>query len=78
MNNGKSEEKIKVKKPKCDFCNKKLKLVHYDCDCGGKFCEKHRLLQSHNCKNYQEKIRKRKELLKLNNPVIEFKKLIMI
>ena len=72
----KEKEIKKKKKLRCNFCNKKLKMIHYDCKCGGKFCEKHRLIQMHNCKNYNEYIKEKKDILKLNNPKIELKKLI--
>ena len=68
----------KNKKLRCDFCNKKLGLIYFNCKCDGNFCEKHRLIQSHNCKKINENKDEKKELLKKNNPKIEFSKLIMI
>ena len=50
-------EKEIIKK-KCSFCNKKLKIISYDCRCGGRFCDKHRLTHSHKCKGIEEKMAK--------------------
>lgn len=33
----------------CDFCNNKLKIVNFNCDCKGTFCIKCRLPEKHNC-----------------------------
>ena len=58
---------------KCSFCNKKLKIISYNCDCNGVFCEKHRLRHSHNCI-----IIKNKEILKTQNPQVIPQKVIKI
>ena len=68
-----------TKKPtklRCHFCKKKLPLIHYDCKCGHKFCQKHLNPHSHNCNfDYKEmgqnKIRK-------ENPKIVAEKIIKI
>lgn len=42
-----------VKKKYCDFCKKKLPSIPFKCrHCGGLFCGKHRLPESHNCKEF--------------------------
>lgn len=35
---------------KCFFCEKKVKILGFDCKCGNHYCLKHRLPESHNCK----------------------------
>ena len=56
---------------RCYFCNKKLKLIYYNCDCNNKFCEKHRYKHIHNCNN----VDKYKKILEMNNPKISPSKL---
>ena len=34
---------------KCSFCNKKLGLIYFNCQCNGTFCNKHRYTHSHQC-----------------------------
>ena len=63
---------------KCSFCNKKLKLISFDCKCGGKFCSNHRYMNSHNCNIINEKKNIYKEKIKKNNPEINPPKLIKI
>ena len=48
----KSKEKVKKKKIKCSLkkCKKKLKLTNLVCKCNNRFCDKHRLPESHDCK----------------------------
>jgi len=67
----------KIKK-KCYFCKKKLKIINYDCKCGGKFCEKHRLMQSHQCEYIQQNTIEKKKIIEKNNPKIELNKVINI
>ena len=50
------EENNKIKnkkknKNRCAFkgCKKKLKLINLECKCKKRFCDKHRLPESHNC-----------------------------
>jgi AN1-type zinc finger protein 5/6 len=59
-----------MEKKRCSFCNKKLKIIYFNCDCDGLFCDKHRLRQSHNCS-----ITKDKKVLTQQNPQIIPKKL---
>jgi len=42
----------KKKKNRCAFkgCKKKLKLTNLECRCKNRFCDKHRLPESHKCK----------------------------
>ena len=51
-------------------CNKKLKMIKYDCKCGGTFCDKHRLMHSHNCVDLKNKKERVKIQIKENNPII--------
>jgi len=51
-----------AKKPSCDYkkdtpdkCKGKLTPIIGDCGfCGGHFCSKHRMLESHNCPNLED------------------------
>ena len=67
-------------KPRCSLegCNKKLKLITFNCNCGGNFCSEHRYTTSHNCPLLEEKKKSCKEMLKDNNPVVGFSKVIKI
>ena len=52
------KKKSKHKKNRCPFseCNKKLGLIGgFDCDCGKKFCGKHRYPHIHGCKTNNKK-----------------------
>ena len=42
----------KKKKNRCSLkgCKRKLKLTNIECRCKNRFCDKHRLPESHNCK----------------------------
>ncbi|KAF1988229.1 AN1-type zinc finger protein [Aulographum hederae CBS 113979] len=48
------------KKPTCDYkkdakCNAQVQRIVGECGfCGGKFCSKHRLLESHQCPNLED------------------------
>ena len=70
----KVEEKPKKKKLKCSFCNKKLGMITFSCDCGGLFCSNHRYTHTHNCRLKMETQKKIKENIIMNNPKIDFKK----
>jgi len=61
----------KSKKEKCFQCNKKLKLIHFTCRCGHKFCIHHQLPHNHNCP-YDSKKDKKAEIKK-NNPKLNTK-----
>ena len=39
----------KLRKNRCQICNKKCGLILIECKCGGKFCLKHRYIDSHKC-----------------------------
>lgn len=58
----------KKKKARCNNCNKKIKIMSFDCKCNGLFCSQCRYADSHNCsfdwKNHERNI------LKKNNPQI--------
>jgi len=68
-----SEKKVivtepKKKKPRCHFCNKKLKMteLNFKCKCGPNFCLQHASPHSHNCSyNY---LKDKQALIQRNNP----------
>ena len=62
----------------CEGCKKKLKLIHFDCQCGGKFCSTHRYMNAHNCPLIQKNKNTCKETIKANNPEVNFSKVIKI
>lgn len=70
----KPSDKKKVKKNKCSFCKKKLGMIYFDCECGGKFCSIHRYTHTHNCKCISEKKEKNIKSITDNNPTIQFQK----
>jgi predicted nucleic acid binding AN1-type Zn finger protein len=41
----------KKKKPRCSFegCNKKLTITDMVCRCGNKYCQLHRVPETHDC-----------------------------
>ena len=53
MNNSENQEsikKIKKKKPRCSFCNVKIKIFsNINCRCDKFFCKKHFLPENHEC-----------------------------
>ncbi len=65
------EKKTKIKKERCHFCNKKLKMINFTCRCNHKFCINHQSPHSHNC-TYDFKKEKQNEIKK-NNPIIQTK-----
>jgi len=72
------DKKVKVKRCSYEKCNKKLRLIEFDCKCGGKFCPQHRYTTSHNCPALEDKKKTCKEMLSYNNPAVEFNKVIKI
>ena len=55
-------KKHKKSKKRCNFigCKKKLKLSDLECNCGFRFCSKHRLPELHLCiQNFKEKNREK-------------------
>ena len=65
------------KKKKCfnDGCNKKTSKIIGDCNyCNNKFCDKHRLPESHNCTKLDEccKLAKEQNEIKLYHKVSSF------
>ena len=62
----------------CEGCKKKLKLIYFDCQCGGKFCITHRYMNSHNCPCIENKKNTHKKIIKENNPEVNFNKVIKI
>jgi AN1-type zinc finger protein 5/6 len=61
---------------KCSFCNKKIGLITFSCNCGGVFCVKHQTIHSHNCslqtKETKEIIKKK---IEVNNPKVDHSKI---
>lgn len=69
-NPNKVEIKLTKKIIRCSFCNKKCTLINYTCKCGGTFCQKHRLIQSHLCNSLQEKQTEMRKKIEENNKLI--------
>jgi len=65
---------VKKKIPKCSFCRQKLRLIRFDCKCGGTFCSVHRYTHSHKCEFIEKKIELNKKEIMFNNPKIEHDK----
>ena len=61
-----------------ESCKKKLKLISFNCQCGGNFCPLHRYMNSHNCPCIEQKKKTCKEKINNNNPEINFTKLVKI
>ena len=61
-----------------ESCKKKLKLISFDCKCGGKFCSVHRYMNSHNCPCIEEKKKTCREEISNNNPEVNFAKVVKI
>jgi predicted nucleic acid binding AN1-type Zn finger protein len=34
---------------RCAICQKKVGILGFECKCKGTFCEKHRMMESHQC-----------------------------
>jgi len=45
---------IKIKKNRCNLCNKKTNINYFECKCGNNYCEYHRFPFEHSC-NYDWK-----------------------
>ena len=65
-------------KKRCTYCNKKLKMIHYNCKCGGEFCSKHRYTHTHECPLVKEKKEESKKMIEKLNPKTESSTLIKI
>ena len=70
------EYEKKPSKPRCSFCNKKLKMIHFNCKCNHKFCILHQNPHSHNCSFNNKKLCQ--ETIKNNNPQMIHQKVIQI
>jgi len=70
----------KVEKKRCSYekCNKKLKLIYFECKCGGEFCSEHRYTSKHNCSSLIDNKKSCKEEIEKNNPLIVVSKVIRI
>lgn len=64
--NQQSKKEPKKLKPKCHYCNKKLKMMSFTCKCGLNFCIAHQYPHTHNC-SYNYKTEKCK-IIEINNP----------
>ena len=73
-----TEKRMKAERCSHEDCRKKLKLISFDCKCGGKFCAKHRYTSIHDCSYLENKKKTCKEELAKNNPIIDFNKVIKI
>lgn len=69
MENNSVKKDIKIKKPVCYVCKKKVHLAFVECKCGEILCINHRYIDSHDCK-YDHRS-EWNELLRKKNPVIE-------
>jgi predicted nucleic acid binding AN1-type Zn finger protein len=65
----------KKKVPRCSFCKQKLRLICFNCQCGGVFCSVHRYAHSHKCEFIERQIETNKTKISMNNPKIEHDKL---
>lgn len=63
----------KKHKNRCKECNKKIKMMSFECKCGNFYCSKHRSNFDHKC-SYDWKQDKLNELIK-NNPKVSTDKL---
>jgi predicted nucleic acid binding AN1-type Zn finger protein len=70
------ESTKKFKKPRCFKCNKKIKIMAFDCRCGNKYCSRHRLPEDHMCSFDYELLGKK--IIKEKNPIITNDKLLKI
>ena len=59
---------------KCNYCNKKLKIITIKCSCcGNLYCLKHKYPDVHECKNINKLIENNKKKLIEENPLIKNK-----
>lgn len=68
------------KKLRCKYCNSKLKIISFDCECSnGKkiFCTKCRLPENHKC-NIDYTSEKQKQNLKESLIEVKYEKVIQI
>jgi len=68
--------KKKSSKPRCYYCNKKLKLINFTCKCNHTFCILHQNPHSHNCEFNNKKVCQDK--IKINNPLTIHQKVVKI
>lgn len=66
----------KYKKPRCFECNKKIKMMAFECRCGNKYCNEHRLPETHTCSFDYETLGKK--IIEEKNPIITNDKLLKI
>ena len=60
-------------KKKCHLCEKKIKLLGFDCKCGHIFCSTHRLPEDHSC-SFDHKAFEKKNLFNAINVKCDFVK----
>ena len=62
-------------KNKCNFCKKKIGLVHFNCKCEFVFCAACRYPEKHNCNKLESIKNDQLEILKENNPKCDSSKI---
>jgi len=64
---------------KCDFCNKKIKLISFYCKCVyNNLCNNCKFPETHDCKSINDIKQKEKTIISNNNPIIVSEKIIKI
>lgn len=63
----------KDKKKRCQSCNKRVRLLGFECRCGHVFCGDHRYPEKHSCTFDYKKMER--EVLAVKNPLIKADKL---
>jgi hypothetical protein len=76
MNQSTMNTPNKSMKKKCDFCNKKLKMIHFTCKCNQKFCILHQNPHSHICSFDNKTFQQNK--IKKDNPQTVHQKVVKI
>ena len=61
------------KKKRCQSCNKRVRLLGFECRCGYVFCGDHRYAEKHSCTFDYKKMER--EALAVKNPLIRADKL---
>ena len=70
-----SEKKESIPNPnRCFSCQRKIGLLGFDCECKRRFCKLHRYTESHNCDLVDNYSIAGKELIRKQNPLVEFSK----
>ena len=59
---------------RCFSCQRKIGLLGFDCECKHRFCKLHRYAETHNCHLVDNYSVAGKELIRKQNPLVEFAK----